>query len=330
MLINLHTHLEGTVRPGTAAQLGAAAGIPEPAGGWANALELDTPADLTTYLRKVASTYPLFASRESLARIACEAVEDAAHDGADYLELRFGPVTHATPDLDLDAVINAVCQGVSDGTRSTGLAAGVVVAALRHHEQHHNYELARAAARHAGSGVVGFDLAGDELRYPDIEPHRKPFAIAAAAGLGLTCHAAEAAPARVVLDAVNILHVSRIGHGAHIADDPAVMNWVAEHGIAIEICPTSNYYTGAISSPDRHPAPQFKTAGIPIVLGDDNPRQTRSPISAEYHKLSTVYGFTETDLQRLDADSIEHAFAEPSVRHRLRALFEQRPDPTTP
>lgn len=323
MLINLHTHLEGRVRPGTAAELAAAAGLPEPAGGWAHALELDGPADLTVYLRKVASTYPFFRSREALARIAREAVEDAAADGLDYLELRFGPGTHIGPGLDLDAVITAVCQGVAEGTRSTGLAAGVVVAALRHHNQSLNRELAHAAARHAGGGVVGFDLAGDELLYPDIEPHRETFAIAAAAGLGLTCHAAEAAPAHVALDAVNILNVTRIGHGAHVADDPYVMRWVAEQGIALEICPTSNWYTGAIAGLDRHPAGRFKAAGIPLVLGDDNPRQTRSPLSAEYRNLATIYEFGVAELRQLDIDSVAHAFAEPGVTQHLRGLLRQ-------
>ena len=323
MLINLHTHLEGRVRPGTAAELAAAAGLPEPVGGWARALELDGPADLTVYLRKVASTYPLFGSREALARIAREAVEDASADGLDYLELRFGPATHTRPGLDLDAVIAAVCEGVAEGACGTGLPAGVVVAALRHHDRDLNRELAHAATRHAGSGVVGFDLAGDELLYPDIEPHREAFAIAASAGLGLTCHAAEAAPAQAALDAVNLLNVTRIGHGAHVADDPAVMKWIAEQGIAIEICPTSNWYTGAVTSLDRHPARRFKAAGIPLVLGDDNPRQTRSPLSAEHRSLATVHEFTEADLRRLDIDSVAHAFTEFSVGQHLHALLRE-------
>src|SRR5690349_19649431 len=78
LLINLHTHLEGRVRPGTAAELAAAAGVPEPSGGWEQALQLTGPADLTVFLAKVAATYPFFGSAEGLGRIVSEAVQDAA------------------------------------------------------------------------------------------------------------------------------------------------------------------------------------------------------------------------------------------------------------
>ena len=88
MLINLHSHLEGRVRPATAAELAQRAGVPEPAGGWEQAIQLDGPADLTVYLEKVASTYPLFTDLDAVGRICAEAVEDAAAEGFDFLELR--------------------------------------------------------------------------------------------------------------------------------------------------------------------------------------------------------------------------------------------------
>src|SRR6202040_996260 len=93
MKLNLHSHLEGRLRPSTAAALAAEADVPEPEGGWTQALQLEGPSNLTVYLSKVAATYPFFRSPQHIARIACEAVEDAGADGTDYLELRFGPVT---------------------------------------------------------------------------------------------------------------------------------------------------------------------------------------------------------------------------------------------
>ncbi len=252
MLIDLHSHLEGRVRPATAAELAAEAGLPEPDGGWERAIRLEGPADLTVYLAKVASTYPFFRSPDAARRIAREAVEDAAAAGLDYLELRFGPATHAGP-ASLDAVIGAVAEGMREGSAATGMPSGAVVAALRHHDRETNLAVAEAAARFAGDGVVGFDLAGDELLYPELEPHADAFALARAAGLGITCHAAEAAPSRYARQAVELLGASRIGHGAHIADDPDVLAWCADNGIVIEVCPTSNWYTGAIAEHRRPP-----------------------------------------------------------------------------
>src|SRR5580704_15730038 len=126
MRLNLHSHLEGRLRPATAAELASEAGVPAPTGGWEKALQLDGPADLTVYLTKVAATYPFFRSPQHIARIACEAVEDAAADGTDYLELRFGPATHAHLGFDMDLVIAAICDGVAEGMNRTKIHAGVV------------------------------------------------------------------------------------------------------------------------------------------------------------------------------------------------------------
>src|SRR5580700_3534004 len=119
MKLNLHSHIEGRLRPSTAAALAAEAGVVPPAEGWERALQLDGPSNLTVYLSKVAATYPFFRSPQHIARIACEAVEDAAADGADYLELRFGPATHVHMGFDIDSVMSAVCDGVAEGSRRT-------------------------------------------------------------------------------------------------------------------------------------------------------------------------------------------------------------------
>jgi len=317
MKLNLHSHLEGRLRPSTAAALAAAAGVPAPEGGWERALQLDGPSNLTVYLSKVAATYPFFRSRAHIARIACEAVEDAAADGTDYLELRFGPATHVHLGFDLDSVMAGVCDGIAEGMIRTGIHAGVVIAALRHHDMETNIDVARAAVRYAGKGIVGFDLAGDESLFNDLELYEKPFAIARAAGLGLTCHAAEAAPGSAAREAVERFGVSRIGHGAHLAEDGESLRWVRDRGIIVECCPTSNWYTGAIARRSDHPARYFWTQNLQIVLGDDNPIQTKSLLSNERHVLVDELGFNEKDLNDIDKTSIAAAFVEEATREEF-------------
>jgi adenosine deaminase len=319
VLIDLHSHLEGRVRPGTAAELAAGLGVAPPPGGWERAIRLDGPADLTVYLAKVAVTYPFFRSPDAARRIAREAVEDGAAAGLDYLELRFGPATHATDGAGLDDVIAAIAEGMREGSAATGMPSGSVVAALRHHDRDTNLAVARAAARAAGSGVVGFDLAGDELLYPDLVPHRDAFAIARAAGLGITCHAAEAAPGPAAREAAELLGATRIGHGAHIVDDAETLRWAADSGIVVEICPTSNWYTGAISAVAAHPAPRFRDAGVKLVLGDDNPMQIGTGLREERDLLERVLSFTPDDLAALDRVSVDAAFLEPATRAELAA-----------
>ncbi|GAA3881668.1 adenosine deaminase [Leifsonia kafniensis] len=310
MLVNLHSHLEGRVRPSTAAELATSAGLPTPEGGWERAIRLEGPADLTVYLAKVASTYPFFRSLDAARRIAREAVEDGAACGLDYLELRFGPATHAEHDRGIADVIAAVTEGMREGSLATGMPSGAVVAALRHHSPATNETVARAAARFAGTGVVGFDLAGDELLYPALAPHRPAFDIARAAGLGVTCHAAEAGPAEAAREAVELLGATRIGHGAHIVDDPEVLRWCAETGVIVEVCPTSNWYTGAIASVAAHPAARFRDAGVRLVLGDDNPMQTGTDLRDERDILIDVFEFTAHDLANIDQASLDAAFTD--------------------
>lgn len=319
MKLNLHSHLEGRLRPSTAAALAAEAGVPPPKRGWEQALQLDGPANLTVYLSKVAATYPFFRSPQHIARIACEAVEDAAADGTDYLELRFGPATHVHMGFDMDSVMAAVCDGIAEGSLRAGIPAGVVIAALRHHDEKTNINVAHAATRYAGKGIVGFDLAGDESLFNDLAQYEKPFAIARAAGLGLTCHAAEAAPGSAAREVVERFGVTRIGHGAHLAEDIDALHWVRDHGVVVECCPTSNWYTGAIARRAQHPARYFREQSLQIVLGDDNPIQTRSLLSNERRVLTEELGFSEQDLHELDSVSVQAAFVEDGTRQRFIA-----------
>jgi adenosine deaminase len=321
--LNLHTHLEGWVRPETAADLAASMGVPAPAGGWESALRMREPADLTVFLAHVAAAYPVLGSPGSLRRVAREAVEDGAADGCDYLEIRFGPSTHARPGFPIPDVIAAACEGLAEGSRATGLPVGLVVCLLRHLDDETNLAIARAAGGAAGRGVVGLDVAGDELLYPSLERYREPYAIAAAAGLGLTAHAAEAGPASAARDAVAMLGATRIGHGSHIVDDPATLAWAAEEEIAIEVCPTSNVLTGAAPSIREHPMHAFLAAGCRVVLGDDNPINIGTRLAAEERRIVDEGGLSEDQLREIQRTAVEVAFIDDPTRAALRARFSE-------
>ncbi len=320
--LNLHSHLEGSVRPSTAAQLADELGVPSPRGGWTEALQVREAGTLTAFLEHIAYTYPLFATPDAVRRIVADAVEDAALDGARYLELRLGPATHAGRGMALDDVVAAACDGVRDATRTGEIDAGLILSALRHHDQPTNVAVAESAARFAGRGVVAFDVAGDELLFRDLEPLREPFAIALAAGLGVTAHAAEAGPAAAVREAFDLLGVRRIGHGSRAGEDPELLRWAADEGICFEVCPTSNVLTGAAESYERHPANTFIAAGCEVVLGDDDPTTTGSRLTNETALLESAVGLAPAEVHRMRATALERVFCEPSVRTALRGAPE--------
>lgn len=320
MGLNLHCHLEGCVRPSTAAEIAREHGIPEPDAVWEAALRMRTPADLTVFLAHVAAAYPVMGFADALRRIARESVEDAAAAGDDFLEIRFGPATHRRADLPIADVIRAVRDGLADGSAATGVPTGLVVCLLRHSDRDTNLEVAEAAAALAGNGVHGLDVAGDELRWPSNEPYVEAYRIAAAAGLGLTAHAAEASEAGAAREAVEWLGATRIGHGSHVADDPGVLAWAADAGITLEVCATSNVYTGAARSLPEHPIHAFLASGVGVVLGNDNPITIDRTLADEERDL-LASGLTADQLTAIHTRSVDVGFMDESVRARLRERF---------
>ncbi|MEO3858477.1 adenosine deaminase [Acrocarpospora sp. B8E8] len=318
MLLNLHTHLEGCLRPETAADLAKAAGLPEPDVGWEAALRMRERADLTVFLAHVAAAYPVLAHLDGIARAAREAVEDAAADGASFVELRVGPSTHAGPGRSIYEVLNAVCEGVA----SAPIPAGVVACLLRHVPEHVNMEVANAACQLAGVGVVGLDVAGDELLFPALEPYVAAFAMARSHGLGVTAHAGEAAPGHAVREAVDLLGVSRIGHGSRAADDSQLLEWAADEGVCFEVCPTSNVLTGAAPSLAEHPMHRFLAAGCRVVLGDDDPITTGVRLASEVRALVSEGGLPPAALDGMARTAVEVAFCHDGVRAELRHALE--------
>jgi len=316
--LNLHTHLEGSVRPRTAAELAASVGVAEPDVGWDAALRMREPGTLTTFLAHVAEAYPLFSTPEAVSRLVAEAVEDAAADGVAYLELRFGPATHASGRMTIDDVVGAACDGLREGIRRSGMPAGLIACALRHHDGASNEAVGRAAANHAGRGIVGFDVAGDELLHPSLQPMERPFAIAAAAGLGLTAHAAEAGSAQHVREAVRRLGVRRVGHGIRAVDSDEVVRWAADEGVCFELCPSSNVLTGAVRSYAEHPIRAFLAAGCDVVIGDDDPTTTGVPLSSELRHLVERAGLSHEEVRRIHDTSVARVFCDESTRVALR------------
>src|SRR5439155_22916058 len=154
---------------------------------------------------------------QALGRVARELAVDKAADNVDYLEVRWAPGLHLRAGLTIAEVIEAVLRGLE----AAPLRAVAIACAMRHHPVEANVAVAREAVRHAGRGVVGFDLAGDEASWP-AAPHRPAFEAARAGGLRLTCHAGETGEPASVDEALD-LGVERIGHGVAGARDPRVV-----------------------------------------------------------------------------------------------------------
>src|SRR5690348_10292433 len=188
----------------------------------------DDCASQAEYIGYFGDAIAVMQTQSALERIAYELCVDSAAENIDYLEVRWAPRLHLREGLTVAKVIESVLAGLAAGPSR----AVAIVCAMRSHSVDDNVALARAAGSFAGRGVVGFDLAGDEIHYP-AAPQRPAFEAARAAGLRLTCHAGEAGEPSSVDEALN-LGVERIAHGVIGARDPRIVERVRSAGVVLD------------------------------------------------------------------------------------------------
>lgn len=322
---NLHSHLEGSVRPVTFLELARLQNKKLPF----NPLDVEKyfrvngdEITLVDYLNKIMVNYLILQDREALRRIAFEAAEDAYLDGVVYFELRAGPVTHATPELPVSACIESMLTGLKQAEDRYGIICRLIVAGLRDHHPDKNLELARIAAGFMDQGVVGFDLAGDENGYP-AEIHKDSFYAIRDSGLGITVHAGEAAGWESVQYAVEEIGAQRIGHGVRSIESADLMDTLKKKQILLEICPTSNVHTATFPDIRNHPVKKLYDFGIPISIGDDDPITSRTLVSNELTLLDEIFGFNLKDFVIIQLTSLEHSFLrDAEIKAKLRKQIE--------
>lgn len=240
-------------------------------------------------------------TEEALERIAYELCVDSSAENIDYLEVRWAPRLHLREGLSADQVIEAVLRGLGAGP----IRAVAIVCAMRQHTPEDNAELARVAGRFAGRGVVGFDLAGDEVRFPAAR-QRPAFDAARAAGLHLTCHAGEAGDPSHVEEALD-LGVERIAHGVIGARDPGIVQRVRAEGVVLDMCPTANWKCKAVPSLAEHPLPRLVREGVRCTISTDSRTVAATTLSREFELMSAA-GMTDGELRRCNQTAYEAKF----------------------
>jgi adenosine deaminase len=322
----LHCHLDGSVRPATLLELGREYGVAMPRTDPVALRDYMRASDvhnLEEYLERFDVTLSVMQTAEALERIAYELVEDAAADGVHYIEIRYAPVLNVQNGLSLGEAVEAPLRGLARGEAEYGTVGRVIVCALRHLDPDVSLELAELAAAYQSGGVVGFDLAGPEAAHP-ASRHARAFAHAHDRGLRCTCHAGEGAGADSVREALHVCGADRVGHAARLAEDAALVDYVGEHRVPLEICLTSNVQTGAAPSYERHPVRQYYDWGLKVVLNTDNRLMSDTTLTDEYALAAGRLSFTDTELARIALNGFESAFVALDERHRLVERAQRR------
>ena len=293
-LVDLHRHLEGSIRPATSVEFAARADIyalPRAA-----LVAAEREEGLLPYLAKIENATAFVRTLEDWRRVTAEAVADAASDGLSAVELRFSPqfIAGAT-GLDADGVIEAVSDAADTGLP---IEVGLIGIIVRDEGPDSAVDQARRLLRHQRK-LAGVDLAGDEAGYP-AALFAPAFRLAHENGLPVTVHAGEAAGPRSVWDALD-LGPRRIGHGVRSAEDPRLMAHLAAAGITLEVAITSNVQTGATRNRAEHQLATLVAAGVRVALCTDNPAVSDTRLTREYQIASDLVDAASLDLIRQNA-----------------------------
>ena len=323
--VDLHHHLEGSVRLETIAEIVREHSLPLPQDieSLRRVVQVvaGDPKDHKHFLSKFTNIRQIFRSPEIIHRITIEAVEDAARDQIRYLELRFTPAALAQSGVfDLEDVTRWVIDAAAGAASTHGIEVGLIVSVNRHESLEIAEEVARIAADHIHDGVVGLDLAGDEVEF-SAQPFQSVLASAKQAGLGLTVHAGEWTGAENVRHAILDLGADRIGHGIRVLDDPQVTSLARERGIPFEVSVVSNFLTGVIPSLDAHPLPQMIQAGLRTVLTTDDPSIFCTTLSLEYQHAIDHLGLSLESLKGFSLTAAQAAFLDPRRISQLEKEF---------
>ena len=285
--VELHRHLEGSLRLDTMVDIAQKHGITIPD----DVLRLSTLVQVQeedkftfqNFLSKFNTLRLFYRSPDVIHRIAREAIEDAAKDNVRYMELRFTPVALSRAErFPLHDVMDWVVTSTREAAQKHGILVRLIASVNRHESTELAEQVAWLAAEHIEDGIVGLDLAGNEAEFKS-EPFYGIFKEAKQAGLHVTIHAGEWGPAIHVREAIEEFDAERVGHGVRVLEDQNITALARERQTALEVCITSNYQSGVVKALEEHPLMRLMDEGLNVTINTDDPSISRITLSHEYY-----------------------------------------------
>ncbi len=308
---DLHCHLDGSLRLATILALAEQQGVRLPADtpeGLGAAIHMgQTCRSLEDYLSAFDVTLTVLQTEEALQRVARELALDCAAENVRYLEVRYAPVLHTRRGLKPTAIVEAVLDGLHQAQREVGIVSNVIVCGIRHMDPATSVRLAELAVAYKGKGVVGFDLAGAEEGNPP-RHHREALQLILDNNVNLTIHAGEAFGPESIAQAVHVCGAHRIGHGVRLRESGDLLNYVNDHRIPLEMCPSSNVQTGSVTGFAAHPLRFYFDFGLRVSVNTDNRLITDTTCTKELLIAHREMGFTLDDLCTVVVQGFKSAF----------------------
>lgn len=318
--IDLHCHLDGSLRPQTVIDLAAEQNIELPSTDAEVIKEMmvapETCPNLQEYLDRFALPIKVMQTAEGIERISFELFEDAAKENVKYLEVRFAPHLHIQQGLSHEQIIESAVKGMKRAEALYDIKGNYILSAVKFLPSDTIPPVLDAGEKFLGNGVVAFDLAGSELDnfahdYVTYTQYARD------KGYRITIHAGEQGCGQNVYDAIELLGAERIGHGVAIKDHEQAYQRVKQDVVGLEACPSSNVQTKAIPELKLHPLKEFHKDGLPVTINTDNRTVSNTTMTQEVEKIMELFDLTAEDYAQIYRASVEQCFASDEVKHKL-------------
>ncbi|HEU0116860.1 MAG TPA: adenosine deaminase [Thermomicrobiales bacterium] len=322
--VELHIHLEGSIRPATLLALSQRNGVPLPAADEAGLTEFFRFRDFPHFIDVYIACSDCLRQPDDFATIAAELGEQAAGQNIRYLEVHVNPEPHVRKrGLTVAGLVDGLTRGreiarerhgvemrwIADGVRDAEIGYGSVSTTVEW-----------IAALPPAAGVIGLGLGGNEVGNPPAR-FTDAFAAARAAGLHVVAHAGETTGPATIWDSLCLLGAERIGHGIRAIDDPALVAQLAARQIPLEVCPISNLRTRVVADYAAHPFKRLDDAGVLLTVNSDDPALFGATLTDEYRFLAATFDYGPDDLERFARNGIRASFLPDAEKARLLADF---------
>lgn len=315
--IELHVHLEGTVRAPTLLEIARRNDYPLPADTVEGLAELYRFRDFRHFIDVWILTTNALQRAEDFRQVVVDYAAEAAGHGAVYLEGIFSPAERVRRGCDWQEIYEGFCDGADAAREVHGLEIRLTPDITRGFTMDEARATVEWAARFRDRGVVGVGLGGLEAEYPP-EPYADVFALAKSLGLGSVPHAGEVAGAASVRGALEALGADRLRHGIRAEEDPGLVRELAGRGTVLDVCPLSNLRTGTVRSLEEHPLPRLVAAGVRCSISTDDPAMFDTDLSRDYD-AATSFGLEPRSFYEA---GVAGALCDEATGTRLRTLGE--------
>jgi adenosine deaminase len=323
--VELHCHVEGTIRPSTVVELARKNGRSLPT---QDPTELYRYTSLNSFLEIFWLVQSLLADPDDWARAAYESIVDAAPHGLRYREMFFTPARHLAEGQRLADIVAGLTRGIERAEADTGVRCMLICDIDRAYGPSAAVELVEAAVELRSRGpsdpaerVIGIGMDSTE-RGVDPRAFADAFTLARRAGFHLTSHAGEDSGPDNIATALEALQLERIDHGIAIVEDPALMERVAAARIPLDVCPNSNVLiANKFAALVEHPFAGMRRAGLLATLNTDDPAMTDLDLGREYRSVAGDLGMSWQEMQQVALDGVEASWLDPEEKRELQAEF---------